>query len=499
MSLAIVFTRAQSGISAPLVRVEVHLSRGLPSFAIVGLPEKTVKESKERVRSAILNNQFEFPIKRITVNLAPADLPKDGGRFDLPIAIGILMASKQIPNKNCEHLEFIGELSLNGELREVSGVLPMTIATHQSNRAIVLTKKNAMEAALIKDANILPAEHLLEVTAHLTEVKPIQLYQPQTTITQADYDHDYAEVAGHESAKRAIEIAAAGGHHLLMMGPPGSGKTMLAERMSTIMPPMTEEQAIQSASIVSINHSFNSKNWLKRSFRSPHHSSSSAALVGGGSYPKPGEVSLAHHGILFLDELPEFERKVLEVLREPLESGRIVISRAEHQIEYPAEFQLIAAMNPCPCGFLGYHDGRCHCTETQVQRYQNKISGPLLDRIDIIIDVISMSTMIVNQTKQNEPSAAIRARVLKAYERQIKRNGRLNSRLINKEINKHCVLDEQQKKILQIAINKLNLSGRAVNRILKVSRTIADLADANDITTAHLAEAINYRKKSFSL
>jgi magnesium chelatase family protein len=499
MSIAIIYSRAQDGINAPLVTVEIHLSRGLPSFSIVGLPETTVKESKERVRSAILNNQFEFPLSRITVNLAPADLPKEGGRFDLPIALGILIASGQIPNQSIEDHEVIGELSLTGELRQIKGVLPVAIALKKSKRSLILPMNNAEEASIVVDTVCKPATHLLEVCAHITGTQPLDSYERKETYSSIEYRTDLNEIYGHEHAKRALEIAASGGHNILMIGPPGSGKTMLAERMPTIMPPMTEEQALETAAIASISrHGFSSEHWKQRIIRSPHHSASSVALVGGGSHPKPGEISLAHNGILFLDELPEFDRKVLEVLREPLESGRIIISRAANQVEYPANFQLVAAMNPCPCGYLGEKSGRCRCTEDQVNRYQQKISGPLMDRIDMVIEVNSIPNAIINQTKDEnaESSSTIRQRVITAFNQQLKRNGIVNAELKTADIEKHCKLSDTDKLLLQTATNKLGLSGRAIHRVMKVARTIADLSGSETILTQHLSEAISYRQKT---
>ncbi len=498
MSVAIIYTRAQDGISAPLVTVEVHLSRGLPGFSIVGLPETTVKESKERVRSAILNNQFEFPLSRITINLAPADLPKEGGRFDLPIALGILIASRQLPEEGIRDHEVIGELSLTGELRAISGVLPVSMAMKKSRRSLILPTPNADEASLVEDTVCKPATHLLEVCAHIAGSKILETHQRKQTITSRQYENDLNDIYGHEHAKRALEIAATGGHNLLMIGPPGSGKTMLAERMTTIMPPLTDEQALESAAIASISrHGFSSKFWKQRIIRAPHHSASAVALVGGGSHPKPGEISLAHNGILFLDELPEFDRKVLEVLREPLESGRIVISRAANQVEYPANFQLIAAMNPCPCGYLGDKSSRCRCTEEQINRYQHKISGPLMDRLDMVIEVHSIPNAIINQTKdeQAENSASIRERVINSFNKQLDRCGMANSKLNTVNIEQHCKLIETDKALLQLATTKLGLSGRAIHRVMKVARTIADLANSEEIQSRHLSEAISYRQK----
>lgn len=498
MSVAIIYSRAQDGINAPLVTVEVHLSRGLPGFTIVGLPETTVKESKERVRSAILNNQFDFPLSRITVNLAPADLPKEGGRFDLPIALGILIASGQIPEKGMEQHEAIGELSLTGGLRSIKGALPVSLAVRKSQRSLILPIDNADEAALVDGTSCKPAGHILDVCAHISGMKILEEHQSIKFEDVTSYDKDLNEVYGHEHAKRALEIAAAGGHNLLMVGPPGSGKTMLAERLPSIMPAMTDKQALESAAIASIsNKGFDPSTWRQRIFRSPHHSASSVALVGGGSHPKPGEISLAHNGVLFLDELPEFNRHVLEVLREPLESGRIVISRAANQVEYPANFQLIAAMNPCPCGYLGDASSRCRCTEEQINRYQNRISGPLMDRLDMVIEVHSIPDAIIYQTRgaDSETSATIRERVCNTFKQQMKRNGCANSTLKTNDIEQYCELTESDKSLLKTATRKLALSGRAIHRIIKVARTIADLSSSKQIQTQHLTEAMSYRKK----
>jgi magnesium chelatase family protein len=497
MSLAIIYSRGRSGIDAPLVTVETHISNGLPSLSIVGLPETAVKESKDRVRSAIINSHFDFPAQRITINLAPADLPKDGGRFDLAIALGILAASGQIPRKDLEHYECVGELSLGGELRSIAGILPIAIQSRNSLRKLILPYANTEEGALIKEIELIPAKHLLEICAHLNgqHIIPTQHHVKQAIETYSD--HDLSDVHGQYHVKRALEIAAAGAHNLLMLGPPGTGKSMIASRLSTILPLLTEQQAQETAALASIsNQGVNVKTWLIPPFRAPHHTASAAALVGGGSNPRPGEISLAHNGTLFLDELPEFDRKVLEVLREPLETGQITISRANNQANFPARFQLIAAMNPCPCGYLGDASGRCHCTSEQINRYRAKISGPLLDRIDIHLDVPRVPHEILRKGSPDgeESSLTIRARVIAARNIAFTRSGKANSALTTKEVNVHCVLTDASHKILEQAMDKFGLSNRAYHRILKLARTIADLAHSPDIQISHLSEAISYRK-----
>ncbi len=510
MSLAIVYSRAQCGIDAPLVTVEVHLSNGLPSLSIVGLPEMAVKESKDRVRGALLNAQFEFPARRITVNLAPADLPKEGGRFDLPIALGILAASGQIPSQILQQYEFVGEVALSGELRPIRGVLSAAVQARDAQRCLLVPMDNAAEASLVSDVVLFAANHITQVCAHLTGARPLAPYlatahgSEAAAVTSLAAQHDAAEapdlceVRGQQHARRALEIAAAGGHSLLMIGPPGTGKSMLASRLSSILPSMSEAEALEAATIMSISDAgFTPALWGKRPFRAPHHTASGVALVGGGSQPRPGEISLAHHGVLFLDELPEFDRRVLEVLREPLESGHITISRAARQATFPARFQLIAAMNPCPCGYLGDPNGRCHCSEDQVQRYRARISGPLLDRIDMHIEVPRLPRDVLNaaaEGRSEETSATVRARVEAARARQMQRAGKANCVLSNRQIERACRLSKPDAQLLEQSIERLGLSARAYHRILKVARTIADLASSEEILTAHLAEAISYRR-----
>jgi magnesium chelatase family protein len=504
MNLAVLYSRALSGMDAPEVVVEVHLANGLPSFTIVGLPEAEVKESKDRVRAAIQTSQFEFPARRITVNLAPADLPKESGRYDLPIALGILAASGQIPKDKLAYYEIAGELALTGELRPIRGALAMTyhMVHHAKDkqlvkqRAFILPKQSAEEAGLVKDATIYPANTLLEVCAHLNGHTALVPYQNDAVEQQIEYP-DFSDVKGQSQAKRALEIAAAGGHSVLMSGPPGTGKSMLASRFAGILPSMTELEALESAAIQSLNGSYKIADWKRRNFRSPHHTASGVALVGGGSMPRPGEISLAHHGVLFLDELPEFDRKVLEVLREPLESGHITISRAARHADFPAQFQLIAAMNPCPCGYLGHFNNKCRCTPDNIARYKSKISGPLLDRIDMHIEVPALKEVELTGKSDSEDSATIRTRIEQARAIQIKRQGKANFALGTKEIEIYCQPDEAGLILLKTAIARLNLSARAYHRILKLARTIADVAQSTDIQTTHIAEAVQYRRGDY--
>ncbi|MBY0341205.1 MAG: YifB family Mg chelatase-like AAA ATPase [Rhodocyclaceae bacterium] len=491
MSLAVLRSRALAGMAAPEVTVEVHIAAGLPSFTLVGLPDTEVKEARDRVRAALQNCRFDFPQKRITVNLAPADLPKESGRFDLPIALGILIASGQLHARNIEDYEFAGELALGGELRGIRGALAMCAAVAGEGRCFVLPQANAEEAGLVNKLDILPASSLLEVCAHLSGQQPLPLQESRIQGASAKYP-DLSEVRGQSAAKRALEVAAAGGHSLLMSGPPGAGKSMLAQRFPGLLPEMDDTEALESAAIHSLAGTFSTAHWRQRPFRSPHHSASAPALVGGGSIPRPGEISLAHHGVLFLDELPEFDRRVLEALREPLESGTIHIARAGQRASFPARFQLVAAMNPCPCGHLG--QARCRCTPDQVARYRSKLSGPLLDRIDLLLDISAITEAEVSGRSSGDTSAIVRARVSAARERQVARQGKANALLSPDEIEQHCTVDAAGEQLLKRAFSQLDLSARGYHRVLKVARSIADLADSAGISGAHIAEAIQYRR-----
>ena len=496
MSLALVHSRAQSGVLALPVRVEVHLSGGLPAMSIVGLPEAAVREAKDRVRAALLCSHFEFPQRRITINLAPADLPKDGGRFDLPIALGILVASGQLPRDALVDNEFLGELALTGELRGIDGVLPAVMAAAREQRGVILPAPNADEASLSSYTGTRTATTLLQVCAFLRGEDTLATRSnPPPTLADASLP-DLADVRGQGQARRALEVAAAGAHNLLMSGAPGSGKSMLAARLPSILPPLEEAEALECAAIASISgRGLDLARWRQPPYRAPHHTASGVALVGGGSIPRPGEISLAHCGVLFLDELPEWDRRVLEVLREPLESGRVTISRAARQAEFPARFQLIAAMNPCPCGWAGDPSGRCNCSQEQVARYRGRVSGPLLDRIDLQIPVPRVPAADLRpDAPGGESSAVVRERVLAARARQLARAGKPNAHLSQRDTGRDCVLRDPDQTLLERAIEHLRLSARASQRILRVARTIADLAGADAIATPHLTEAIGYRR-----
>jgi magnesium chelatase family protein len=498
MSLARVYSRAGVGVTAPLVTVEVHAGGGLPRMSMVGLPETAVREAKDRVKAALLNAGFSFPAGHVTIALAPADLPKEGGRFDLPIALGILAASAQVEDRRFGEYEFVGELSLSGGLNPVRGVLPVAIEARKAGRELIVPAANGPEAALSSGGRQYCADSLLAVVAWLhgrARLPQAEIGEEAAAADAQEGARDLSDVYGQHVARRALEVAAAGGHNLLFCGPPGTGKTMLASRLPGILPPLTEQEALATAAVASVSQSgLDIRSWRTRSFRAPHHTASSAALVGGGSKPRPGEISLAHHGVLFLDELPEFNRNVLEVLREPMESGRIIISRAARQAEFPARFQLVAAMNPCPCGYHGDKSGRCHCSADQVRRYRGKISGPLLDRIDLQVEVTCLGRIPMPGTQPlPEGSALVRQRVVTARQIQLGRAGVPNAQLRNADLREHCKLKQPLRLFLENAAQRVGLSPRACNRILKVARTVADLDAAPDIRGEHLAEALAYR------
>ena len=495
MGLARVMSRARVGVRAPQVVVEVHVGGGLPSLSIVGLPEAAVREAKDRVRAAIVCAQLEYPAGRITINLAPADLRKEGGGFDLPIALGILAASDQLPLQALASIEFLGELGLSGELRPVAGVLPAALAATEAGRSLILPAANGAEAALAARAGIATARTLLEVCAALRGQKTLPPAEAASAIPTLP-SPDLRDVRGQAQARRALEIAACGQHHLLLLGSPGCGKTLLASRLPGILPPMGEAEALETAAVHSVSgQPFEPARWRQRPFRSPHHTASAVALAGGGSSPRPGEISLAHHGVLFLDELPEWSRHALEVLREPLESGSVSISRAARHCEFPARFQLVAAMNPCPCGWAGDPSGRCLCNDEMIRRYRSRISGPLLERIDLHVEVPRLPpSALRTDGPPGESSAAVRERVLRARDLQQVRGDHPNARLDQAQTDTFCRLAPRDTALLERAVDSLQLSARSLHRILRVARTIADLADSPDIQTPHLTEAIGYRR-----
>ncbi|MCG2585510.1 YifB family Mg chelatase-like AAA ATPase [Massilia sp. TS11] len=496
--LAVLHSRALCGMQAPEVQVEVHLANGLPSLTIVGLPDAAVREARDRVRAAIQHAGMEMPRRRMTVNLSPADLPKASSRFDLPIALGILAASGQIDARTLGQYAFAGELSLSGQLRPIQGALATALALARSTpaRAFILPRDNAPEASLARGLSVLPAASLLEVCAHFSrhpQAPRLQAWQGALPLAAPVYP-DLAEVCGQQAAKRALEIAAAGSHSLLMIGPPGAGKTMLAMRFPGLLPPLDDDAALEVAALQSLDQPFRPEHWGRRPFRAPHHSASAPALVGGSSQPRPGEISLAHGGVLFLDELPEFPRHVLEVLRQPLEAGTITVSRAARQSEFPARFQLLAAMNPCPCGYLGQTGASCRCTREQIARYQQRISGPLLDRIDLRIDIAPVSSAELTRARPGESTAQVAARVAQAHARQQARQGCTNAHLEAAAVARHCHLNQAALRVMRDTMRKFQWSARSFHRVLRVARTIADLAGHEAVEAVHVGEAAQLRR-----